>query len=318
MTKHVVATVVAMAGACALAGAALGAVPSNTAAPEISGTLSVGQTLTVSNGTWAGSPTDYSYQWQRCSSSTSCTDISGATSKTYTVTAADNGNALRAQVTASNADGKATAASDHTGVVGAPANTLQPAILGDAFVGQELSATRGRWSNSPTSYSFHWLRCDADGSGCSRINGATGRTYGVRTVDVGNTLRVEVTATNANGSGTAQSDATDVVKTTVVRGNQAPTITFLSLRRAGLGVYARFRVCDDSSKAVTVVERDARPATLAYTRRFSVVPAKCVTATRHWTPAPRFRKAGRLTVTLRAVDKSNATSRFVSRSILWR
>jgi len=319
MIKQMLATLVALVGAGALAAAALGAVPSNTAAPEISGTLSVGQTLTVSNGTWAGSPTDYSYQWQRCSSSTSCTDISGATSKTYTVATADNGNALRAQVTATNADGKATAASDHTAVVGAPANTLQPAILGDATVGQELTATHGRWTNSPTSFSFHWLRCDADGSACSRIIGATGSTYGVRTVDAGNALRVAVTATNANGSATARSDATDVVQTApVAHGNRPPTIAFLGLRRAGIGVYARFRVCDDSAKRVTVVERDARPATLAYTRHFSVVPLKCITATRHWTPAPRFRRAGRLTVTLRAIDKSSATSPFVSRSIIWR
>src|SRR5262249_51105736 len=183
-----------------------------------------------------------------------------------------------------------TAASDHTAVVGAPANTLQPVILGDAFVGQELTATHGRWTNSPTSFNFHWLRCDANGSGCSPIIGATGSTYGVRTIDAGNTLRVEVKATNANGSTTARSDSSDVVQTTPVpHGNRPPTIAFLGLRRAGIGVYARFRVCDDSAKRVTVLERDARRATLAYTRHFSVVPVKCTTATRHWTPAPRFR-----------------------------
>ena len=318
MMKHVLATLVAVVGAGALATSALAAVPSNTAAPEISGTLDIGQTLTVSNGSWTGSPTGFSYQWQRCSSSTSCTDITGETSKTHTVVSADNGNALRAQVTATNADGKATAASAQTDVVGAPVNSLKPVILGDAFVGQELTATHGRWSNSPTSYSYHWLRCDADGTGCSRIIGATGRTYGVRTVDAGNSLRVAVTATNANGSNTANSDSTDVVKTTTTAQNHTPTIVCLARRRAGTAVYARFRVCDDSASRVTVMERDAKRATLAYTRRFSVVPLKCIVATRHWTPAPRFRTAGRLVVTLRAIDKSHATSRFVSRSILWR
>jgi len=317
MRKQMLAALAAAVGAGVLATAALGAVPSNTAAPTISGTLAVGQTLTVSNGTWTGSPS-FSYQWQRCSSPTSCSDITGATDRTYTVAAADNGNALRAQVTATNADGKATATSDRTGIVGAPANTLQPVILGDAFVGQELTATNGRWTNSPTSFAFHWLRCDADGSTCSRIIGATGRTYGVRSIDEGNTLRVAVTATNANGSATERSDATDVVKTTVVKGNRAPSLAFLSLRRSGISVYARFRVCDDSAKRVTVMERDAKRATLAYTRRFSVVPLTCVTATRHWRPAPRFRTDGRLVVTLRAIDKSNATSRFVSRSLMWR
>lgn len=323
MTKKLLAAALAVVGAGVLASSALGAVPSNTAKPAISGTAAVGQTLTVSNGTWTGSPTSYSYQWQRCSSSTSCSDITGATSHTYTVASADNGNALRAQVTATNADGKATATADQTAVVGVPANTTQPSILGDATVGSTLTATHGRWTNSPTSYTYRWLRCDADGTGCARILGETGQTYDVRTVDAGNALRVAVTATNATGSATARSDATDMVPSpsqppTTTPGNRAPRITFLSVHRSGIiGVVARFRVCDDSASRVTVFERDAKRATLAYTRRFSVVPLKCVVATRHWVPAPRFRRGGRVTFTLRAVDKSHASSRFVSRSLMW-
>jgi hypothetical protein len=73
-----------------------------------------------------------------------------------------------------------------------------------------------------------------------------------------------------------------------------------------------------ASVALGVIERDSKRATLVYTRRFSVVPLQCVTATRHWRPAPRFRHSGRLVVTLRAVDKSNASSRFASRSLMWR
>ena len=41
--------------------------PVNTAAPAISGTDQVGQTLSASTGTWSGTgPLNYSYQWQRC------------------------------------------------------------------------------------------------------------------------------------------------------------------------------------------------------------------------------------------------------------
>jgi hypothetical protein len=57
---------------------------------------------------------------------------------------------------------------------------------------------------------------------------------------------------------------------------------------------------------------------LAYVRKFTVVPNRCVVATRSWVPAPRFRTRGRFVVTLRAVDKSRASSRFATRSLIRR
>jgi hypothetical protein len=41
-------------------------VPSASAAPSISGTAKVGQTLTERHGNWSGNPTSYAYQWERC------------------------------------------------------------------------------------------------------------------------------------------------------------------------------------------------------------------------------------------------------------
>jgi len=55
-------------------------------------------------------------------------------------------------------------------------------------------------------------------------------------------------------------------------GNQPPTISFLSLKRVGLKLYARFRVCDDSGTRVTVTERDSKARVLTFTRRFAVTP----------------------------------------------
>jgi hypothetical protein len=307
----------------AAAPAQTAAAPVNSTLPTVSGTAKVGQTLTVSNGTWSGSPTSYSYQWQRCTSSTSCTDITGATNKTYTVTSADSGHTLRAAVTATNADGKATAFSDRTATVtapNAPTNSLRPVILGDAFVGQRLEVTNGRWNGSPTSFSYQWLQCDPNGSNCTPIFGATGKTYGVGFTDVFSALRADVTAKNADGSATARSDATDMIqplRPVVVAGNKAPKIRFVSLKRLGTRIYARFSVCDDRAGRVTVFERDAKRTKLAYVRKFAVVPSLCVNATRHWIPAPRFRTHGRYVVTLRAVDKSGATSRFVTRSLVF-
>jgi RHS repeat-associated protein len=50
--------------------AAFATAPGNTAPPTISGSAFVGSTLTGTTGSWANSPTSYSYQWQRCGYST--------------------------------------------------------------------------------------------------------------------------------------------------------------------------------------------------------------------------------------------------------
>lgn len=81
--------------------------PTNTVAPVVSGTPSVGQVLTTTNGTWTGSPTGYTYQYRR-----NGTAIAGATASTYTAQAADVGTTLTCAVTATNAGGSATAVSN--------------------------------------------------------------------------------------------------------------------------------------------------------------------------------------------------------------
>ena len=310
--------------ASALVSAAMAAAPGNTSAPTVSGTPKAGQTLTVSNGTWTGSPTTYAYQWQRCSSQASCANISGATERTYTVVSADAGRTLRAVVTATNEDGLSTANSNMTATVpavsGAPASTAAPSINGDAIVGESLSATQGTWSGSPTDFSYQWLRCDFNGADCFAVPGAHGNSYGVRFADVYFTLRVEVRARNANGVATSRSGATEIVQPlqpVVVAGNKAPKLRIHTIKRVGLHAYARFTVCDDSGR-ISVIERDSKPRVLAYARKFAVTTRACVTASRVWTPAPRFRTTGHFVVTLRAVDKSGRSSSFVSRALLWR
>lgn len=100
---------VALPGASAIARVSTGQVPTSTAAPAITPTTGVvvGTTLTTSPGTWNGTPTSYTYQWQRCSSTaaSSCANIAGANAATYTVQAADNSQYLRAGVAAVNGSG---------------------------------------------------------------------------------------------------------------------------------------------------------------------------------------------------------------------
>lgn len=86
-------------------------------------------------------------------------------------------------------------------VPGTPVNGAPPAISGFAEQGQTLAATHGEWSNSPTSLSEQWARCNAAGYGCAAISGASGSTYTVAAADAGSTIRVQETAVNANGAG---------------------------------------------------------------------------------------------------------------------
>jgi hypothetical protein len=81
--------------------------PANTALPVITGTATVGSTLTASNGTWSGTtPITYTRQWKKGG-----VNIAGATNTTYVVQAGDSGAAITVTVTATNAVGNASATS---------------------------------------------------------------------------------------------------------------------------------------------------------------------------------------------------------------
>lgn len=92
-----------------------------------------------------------------------------------------------------------------------PKNKTLPTISGTALVGQTLVANHGAWSGSPTSFHYSWIRCDGTGAACLAISGATGKIYTVTNGDVGHTLRVAVTARNADGAASATSAATTAV-----------------------------------------------------------------------------------------------------------
>jgi hypothetical protein len=97
----------------------------------------------------------------------------------------------------------------------APTNTSPPTITGTAVKGQTLVAGTGTWSGTtPISFAFAWHRCNDAGASCSPIAGATNTTYVLVSADVGSRIRVLVTASNADGSGSALSNATSVVTDT--------------------------------------------------------------------------------------------------------
>jgi hypothetical protein len=80
-----------------------------------------------------------------------------------------------------------------------PSIVRPPTIVGSAVVGQRLFATRGSWSHRPTAFRFSWKRCDRAGRRCKAIARASSAAYTPRARDVGSTLRVAVTASNAAG-----------------------------------------------------------------------------------------------------------------------
>jgi hypothetical protein len=313
------ALLVLMSGiaSAAVAQSASAAAPVNTAPPTISGTTTVGQTLTAANGTWSNSPTSFEYQWLRCNGGgNNCNSVANGTQQTYTLVGADATHTMRVKVTAKNADGSASAQSAQTAVVApatssaAPKNTSLPTITGILKVGQALTATAGSWSGSPT-FAYQWQHCNIDAALCTNVVGATGTTYALHLADLGFRMRVVVTAKNDKGSATAASAPTAVVApTTPPPPNGRPTLTILTVQFVGQTVYARFRICDDSRKNLAIVETDSRPGKLSYTRRFATLipPLPCGVYTRHWLPATRFRGPGRFTITLRAIDKSGLSS----------
>ena len=219
----VAATLTATAGAQTAA-------PVTKSAPTISGSPIVGKTLTATTGLWSNSPTSFSYQWQQCDQKgNNCTNIKGATSKTYTLTKDEIGNTLLVLVTAKNSSGSSTANSKPTDVVTPaipPKSSVLPSITGKPFVGEQLVADPGQFTGGAVDkITYQWQRCDTSGNACTEIPGATGQTYGVLKADIGHQLRVQVTASNDYGSASGVSKATPTIQTAAPRVNVTTEIS---------------------------------------------------------------------------------------------
>jgi hypothetical protein len=108
----------------------------------------------------------------------------------------------------------------------APSNTSPPTISGTLEQGKTLTASHGTWSNSPTTYSYRWQRCGADGTGCANIDNAASQKYTLMAADVDHTVRVVVTASNADGQASANSAVSNVVSANTAPKNTArPTVS---------------------------------------------------------------------------------------------
>jgi hypothetical protein len=180
--------------------------------PEVS--YPWGTTFTIDPGQWGtesqqnveATPFTYSYAWQRCDQVPTCTDIQGATGATYTTTAADVGDTIRGFVAAQHFGGADAsqfylAADTFTIIEKTPVNTAPPKILGAAVVGTVLQSTAGAWTAHTPVYTRRWLRCGADGLDCQPLQpDQAGTTDTLTPADLGSTIELEVTATQADPS----------------------------------------------------------------------------------------------------------------------
>ena len=96
-----------------------------------------------------------------------------------------------------------------------PVNQVKPTTAGPTggpLQGQTLTSTSGDWAPVGVTLARQFVRCDAAGSACVPITGATGDEYTLTAADIDKTIRLRVTATNSAGSAVAASDQTAKVR----------------------------------------------------------------------------------------------------------
>ena len=178
-----------------------------TGQSTISGTVQVGETLTADTSGIADpdglDDAVFNYQWLADD-----TEIQGATNADYTLAEADEGKAVKVQVSftddVGNPESLTSAATDAVAAATPENNpaTGAPSINGTAQVGETLTADTSGISDADgltsVSYIYQWIR--NDGNSDSEISGATASTHTLADVDQGKTVKVQVSFTDDGGN----------------------------------------------------------------------------------------------------------------------
>ena len=185
-----------------------------TGTPGIDGSPLPGQTLTANTSGIQDQDgmtgAVFVYQWiQHDLTTTTDTDIAGATGSTYTVTAQDEGKAIKVRVTFIDEAGNAESLTSYAAlasqsqifldrdVSNTPA-TGAPGIDGSPVVGQTLTATTSNIGDDDgitnAVFTYQWMADDAPAAN------ATSSTYTVAALDEGKALKVRVIFTDDAGN----------------------------------------------------------------------------------------------------------------------
>lgn len=154
---------------------------------RISGTATVGKTLSASTDSWSPAPVDLTLQWKRNGA-----PIASATTPTYVLTAADLGATITVTVTGTKVGYATVSKTSVAPLPVGPGKLVGPAprISGVARVGQQLVAVPGLWTPG-AALAFQWFR------GAIPVSGATSAAYVLTGADRTYRMTVTVTATQA-------------------------------------------------------------------------------------------------------------------------
>ena len=244
----------------------------NTGTPTMSGSFMENQTVTVDatplddNDEDGMTTSSYAYQWQRCSSTTlsTCSDISGETSTSYTITQTDTDNFLRVVVSYTDDLGTAEtvntalssqvgnindapdAGSDQTGALTEDASTTT--ATGTVSASDPDTTDTLSYTPSSTSGTYGSFAVTSDGDWTYTLDNDDSDTT---SLDTGDSVTEQYTITVSDGS---LSD-TMTVTITITGANDAPTITSTAVTGANEDAaysYTTTASDDDADDTVTL------------------------------------------------------------------
>lgn len=116
-----------------------------------------------------------------------------------------------------------------------PTTKALPEVTGTAREGDTLTAKEGEWEQGEAlTFAYQWQRCDAAGANCADIAAGATKAYVAQAADVGKKLRVQVAATDKDGS----SQAVSATSRDVVPRGADPTVRPAGAQRLQDGTYS--------------------------------------------------------------------------------